>query len=161
MRALVLALLLASGAGAQSVPWSGTIAGRPVTCGTVPTVSLGNQYAVSSTGLWCRGTPHHALAFTVWSDDPAGLRIEGQVCRRGPHPRLFARPTRSKPWRLALRGACCTVAGGTFEGTFTPAYPTENPLLYTGDLTAVHLEMTCRGGIVPIVPLTIDLRVQP
>jgi hypothetical protein len=161
MRALLVALLLASGAGAQSVPWNGTLVGRPVTCATVPTIGLGNQYAVTVLGLWCRGTRHHALRFIVWSDDPRGLRIEGQVCRRGPRPGLFAHPTRWKPRRLGLSGNCCAVAGGSFEGQFTPVDPTDYPLLYTGDLTAVQLGMTCGRRIFPTLPPTIDLRVMP
>jgi hypothetical protein len=59
-----------------------------------------------------------------------------------------------------LRGRCCQLVAGTFQGSFTPADP-DYPAVFTGDLTAVQLGMTCGRRIFPTLPPTIDLRVMP
>jgi hypothetical protein len=64
--------------------------------------------------------------------------------------------------RLALRRRLLPRSRAAHSrARFTPVDPTEYPLLYTGDLTAVHLGMTCGRRIFPTLPSTINLRVRP
>jgi len=149
------------------VPWQGTVPGRPVTCTTVPAPGFGRVDFVTALGLWCRGTPRHALRADVFVTDRQGtLRLDGLLCRRGPRPAIWNR----KPvlWtRTHLRG-CGPLAGETFASTFTPAVPPEefdsSTLAFqpmTGQLTALHLGASCAHRIFPAVPSAIDVSVAP
>ena len=84
IKAVSLALMLVPGlALAQPIPWGGSLAGRSVTRTTVPTVRLGNQFVVAQLGLFCRGTPRHAINLVVMSDDPRGLPVQRTRLRAG------------------------------------------------------------------------------
>ena len=149
---VLLVALLVTPCAAQ---WTGTIASRPVTCtivpGPFPVAPMGGDAAVVTTlGLWCRGTRRHAVQALVYATDRAGtLALTGHLCRRGPRP---AAP------RARLR-QCCTLARGTFAGSFTPAYPPDEQtgpvLLTTGDLTALQLGASCRRVTLPIGAVTL------
>src|SRR5262249_32206896 len=137
---LLLVGLLATPCAAQ---WSGTIANRPVTCTTTPGILFfapggGDAAGVTTLRLWCRGARRRALPATGYVTDQQGdLVLFGSLCRHGPRPHAP---------RAKLR-QCCTLGGGTFAGTFTPAYPpaeqTGPVLLTTGELTALHVGASC------------------
>jgi hypothetical protein len=146
-RVLVLLLLLASPAAAA---WTGTIAGRPVTCtevrGPAPIAPGGGDAAVVTTlGLWCRGSRRHAVSALVYVTDREGhLALTGQLCRRGPRPHQPRAPL----------GQCCPLGGGTFTGDFTPAYPPDEqtgPVQITiGTLHGVQLGASCAHVTLPV-----------
>jgi hypothetical protein len=150
--ALVLLVLAAVPASAQ---WTGTIAGRPVSCaevgGPAPIAPTGGDAAVVTTlGLWCRGTPRHTVSALVYVTDKQGdLAITGHLCRRGPRPHRQHAPL----------AHCCPLGGGTFTGDFRPAYPPDEqtaPVEITlGTLTSVQLGASCRHVTFPVG--TVDL----
>jgi hypothetical protein len=158
-RAIALGLgALLCFASAGLAQWTGTIEGRPVTCTEVPGPPLvaptgGDAAAVTSLGLWCQGTRRHAVAAVVYVTDQQGdLALAGRLCRRGPRP----------PRRLRARlRQCCALGGGTFTGTFRPAYPpseqTGPVLLTTGELTALHVGASCQHLTLPVGSVSLAL----
>jgi hypothetical protein len=159
MRAVVVVVLVAAVAGAQPVPWSGTIGGRAVSCTSVPTFPDGpDEPRVAFLGLWCRGTRRHAVHVGTWSVDRVGtLRVDGLLCTRGPRPRAWRTAGKGDlGGRLQPRGQCCRLQG-TVAGTFTPTVPPEafdsSTLAFlpmTGELTAVRLTARCRHRRKPV-----------
>lgn len=156
-RIMVLLLACATWVGAQPLPaqsgaWSGTIVGRPATCVTMPFFGVapggGDAAVATSLGLWCTGGPRHfrSLRMVVSVTDREGnLALDGSICRRGPRPH---RPN-------GRSHGCCFLGGGTFTGTFRPAYPPDTdftgPVLPTvGQLMSISLGVSCRHLTYPI-----------
>jgi hypothetical protein len=160
MRGLALLALLVLVASAPPAParracddWTGTIAGTRVRCCAGGGAAALDADVVGGGALWCHGTGlrRRSLRFIVRSVDQAGtLATEGWLCRRGPRPPRWHRPSRG----------CCALEAAEVEGTFHPLPPSDSPapvvnclpfLPGSVDIVALRAGVACprrRGGAV-------------